>query len=69
LIGRQFLTVEVADPKRFVERGGFLRRKLNEVNAWLVGSSINISANSLKISFDELTKQVSEFYRVYGRDA
>jgi hypothetical protein len=69
LEGQQFLTVQVANPKRFVEMGGFFRRMLNRANTWLVGSSINISASSLRISFDELTKQISEFYRVYGRDA
>jgi len=65
--GQRFLTIDVEDPGRFQRRGGWLRRKVNEANVWLVGSSINISANSLRVSFEELRGQVSECYRIYGR--
>ncbi len=54
IFGQRFLTIEVDDPERFLNRGGTLKAKLNSANADLTGSPINISANSLDIDFDEL---------------
>jgi hypothetical protein len=68
IVGAQsFLTIDVRDPRRFVERGGALRRLLNRANVGIVGSAINISTIGLAISREELGRHVAAFYAAYGR--
>ena len=64
--GQRFLTIEVADPQAFIARSGPLLRLVHTMNVHLCGSPINISSNSLKISFDELYDHVREFRAKYG---
>ena len=61
-----FLTIDVVDARRFVERGGALRRFANRANMGLVGSAINISTNGLAISRVELARQLAAFFEAYG---
>lgn len=48
------LTVVVRNPEEYINRGGKLRQYLNRANTRMVGSPIAISANSLKICFEDL---------------
>jgi hypothetical protein len=64
---QRFLTVVVTDPRKFIDQGGSLRRKLTEANFRKSGSPINITARTLRISFDELVARTAEFYQRYGR--
>jgi len=68
LMGRQrFVTIDVVDPRRFVERGGAVRRLLTRLNTTTLGSPINIATDGLAISPDELFRQIEIFYAAYGR--
>lgn len=65
--GRQrFLTILVTDPRKFIDRGGSLRRTLYEANARKSGSPVNVTLRTLGIRPDALVALVSEYYRRYG---
>jgi len=68
MMGRQrFVTIDVVDPRRFVERGGAVRRLMTRLNTTTLGSPINIATDGLAISPDELFRQIEIFYAAYGR--
>src|SRR5262249_53740721 len=50
---QRFVTILVADPKRFLVCHSFFGSMLHAANMKLTGSPINISSNSLRIRFDE----------------
>jgi hypothetical protein len=54
--GQRFVSVLLKDPETYVNRGSTLRRMANRANMKLCGTPVNISANSLKISYEELLK-------------
>lgn len=62
---QKFLTFHVENSQKYIERGNWLKRELNAVNLRYFGSPIQISANSLRINFDELNKAVDEFHKRY----
>ena len=62
---QRFLVFLVEEPQKYVGRGNFLQRKLNAANLKLYGSPIQISSNSLKIDFRELTELVTQYYDRY----
>jgi hypothetical protein len=66
---QRFLTVVVEDPRRFIDRGGSLRRRVYEANYRKAGSPVNVTARTLRIPFDDLVAATSEYYRRYGRGA
>jgi hypothetical protein len=59
--------VVVDDPRKFIDRGGSLRRKVYEANHRKAGSPVNVTTRTLRIPFEELVAKTSEFYRRYGR--
>jgi hypothetical protein len=67
-IGRQrVVTIDVVDPRRFVERGGAATRLVKRVNTATLGSPINIPTDGLAISPDALFRELEIFYAAYGR--
>lgn len=54
LQGQKMLVVLLENPQAYVEKGGPIRRHLYRMNLGLVGSPFAISANALKLDFDEL---------------
>jgi hypothetical protein len=64
---QRFLTVVVEDPRKFIDRGGSLRRKVYEANYRKAGTPVNVTARTLAIPFEDLVAKTSEFYRRYGR--
>ncbi len=56
----RFLTIEVVDTQKYIERGGWFKRMLNAGNMWITGSPINISSLPLSVKFDELVRVVTE---------
>ena len=64
--GQRFITLYVTNPQKYLQRGGFLKRRINSLNYQLYGSPINISVNTLKINFDELTELISHYYERYS---
>jgi hypothetical protein len=53
--GQSIVVIKVNNAEKYVERGNFIQRKLNRANLNYCGSPICISANSLKLNFQELT--------------
>ena len=64
---QRFLTVEVHDPDKFVQRAPAWQRSLVAFNAKYYGSPIQISAVGLKIDFDSLVKAITESHARYWR--
>jgi hypothetical protein len=64
---QRFLTVVVENPRKFIDRGGSLRRRVNEANYRKAGSPVNVTARTLRIPFEDLVERTSEFYRRFGR--
>lgn len=62
----KMLVVVVADPQKYVERGGALRRALNKANYKFSGSPVSISANALDIAFPELLSLFDRYLQKYG---
>ena len=52
--GQRFLTVDVYDQDKYMRRGNVVKRLLVSANARYFGGLIHISANALRINFDEL---------------
>jgi hypothetical protein len=62
IAGQRFLTIDVIEPQKYVERCGFFQRMLNAANAELLGSPISISPNALNVNFDELVRMLTEAF-------
>ncbi|MDF1816843.1 MAG: hypothetical protein P1V20_31865 [Verrucomicrobiales bacterium] len=58
--GQRMITVDVIDPEKYIEQGGFLKAKLNSANINMTGSAINISANTLAIKHAELWQLLAD---------
>lgn len=56
------LIVMVVDAEKYIENGGWIRRKINRMNFHLVGSPIAISSNSLQISFVDLLASCNRYF-------
>jgi hypothetical protein len=69
--GQRFIVVLVRDPEPYIARQtSAFKRKLMSMNANMAGSPISISANSLKIGFDELLALLTERLKAhYGGNA
>lgn len=63
---QKMLIIEVANPQKYVERGGALRRALNKANYKFSGSPVSISANALDIAFPELLSLFDRYLQKYG---
>jgi hypothetical protein len=60
--GQRFVVIDVVDPMRFDAGANFLHRMLNAANRNYTGSPINISSNSLQVTFDELVRMISQSF-------
>lgn len=65
----RILVVKVADPQKYVERGGKWKRMLLQTNLKLYGSPIQIPATALQIDFDELVKLFTEYLTKHGNQS
>jgi hypothetical protein len=68
IAGQRFLTIEVTEPEKYIERCGVLLRMLNSANTKMMGSPINISSNSLKVNVDELVRLLTEAFDKHRAD-
>lgn len=60
---QKFVSIYVQDPEKYVNTGNALKRMANRANMKMCGTPINISANSLKIGYDELLETIQNHYR------
>ncbi len=59
---QKFVAVYVKDPQKYVKRGNPVTRLANWANLKMAGTPINISAKSLKITYDELFSVIEQFF-------
>lgn len=60
--GQKMLSIEVSNPEKYISRGNLLQKATRRANNKLVGTPVNISANSLKINYDELVGLIGQSY-------
>jgi hypothetical protein len=66
---QKMLVVRLHDAEPYIATGNPMKRGLNRMNHKLCGSPIVISANALKIRFDELQQLCDLYFTSYGRAA
>ena len=59
---QKFISILVKDPEKYVNNGNLLKRIANRANLKMCGTPVNISANSLKIDYDELLEVITKFH-------
>lgn len=59
---QKFVSIHVKDPEKYVNNGNALKRMANRANIKMCGTPLNISANNLKISYDELLETITDYY-------
>jgi len=65
--GPKILIVNVANPDKYIEAGGPIRRRFNRINAGIYGGSpIAITSPALKIGFNELVDLCNEYLARFG---
>ncbi len=66
---QRILLVKVANPEKYIETGGPLKRWAKKANFKMYGSPISISSNALKIDFDKLVDVFNAYISRYGVNA
>ena len=64
--GQKMLIIQVGDPRKYIDRGGPMRRALNRASYKMGGGTISIPSNTLKIDFPELVALFDQYRRKYG---
>lgn len=64
--GQKMLVIQVRDPRKYIDRGGALRRALNRASYKMGGGPVTIPSNTLKIGFPELVALFDQYRRKYG---
>ncbi|MBE0462093.1 MAG: STM3941 family protein [Halomonadaceae bacterium] len=59
---QKFISIQVKDAEIYANNGNALKRMANRANIKMCGTPVNISANSLKISYDDLLEIIDEYY-------
>lgn len=66
---QRILTIEVRDPEKYVLRAHILKRPFVAWNSSHFGGPIQISANTLKMNFDELVRTLTEAHKEHGLES
>lgn len=66
--GQRFVTVDVADPERYIARLGRAAAVVARTNLSMCGSPVHISSTLLAINFDELAETLRSFYERSRKD-
>lgn len=64
--GSKMLIIGVGDPRKYIDRGGALKRALNKADSKMVGSPVAIPSVALKIDFPELVSLFNRYHQKYG---
>lgn len=60
---QKFVSIMVKNPEKYLNSGSALQKIAKKANLKMCGTPINISANSLKMKYEELFKTVTEYYQ------
>lgn len=63
---QKMLIIRVSDPRKYVERGGPIRRAINKANYKVGGNPIAVASSALKIDFPELLALFDRYLRKYA---
>lgn len=63
---QKFVSIIVIDPKKYIEKCGFVKRQIGALNFRHYGSPINISSNTLQFSHEDLVETVLSFQRRFN---
>lgn len=66
---QKFVSIFVTDPHKYADMGNALTRMTNRANIRMCGTPINISANGLKIKYQELVELIEAYSRQGRREA
>ena len=66
--GQSFIAIKVANPNRYIERESGIKRIIMNMNLKMYETPIYISANSLKIEYDELWSLLNSKMEEYKKD-
>lgn len=67
--GQKMLAIGLRDPRKYIDRGGGLKRTLNRMNYKMSGSPVTIPLTALEIDFAELVSLFERYQRKYGSHA
>ena len=62
----KMLIIKVEKPEKYLERGGVMKKVLNNSNYKMCGSPIAISSTTLKINFPDLLILFEQYYQKYN---
>jgi hypothetical protein len=62
---QRFLSIRVRNSKEYLQRVSVLKRPFAVLNTKLYGTPIHITANTLKMDFDELVARITEAHKNY----
>lgn len=65
--GQKTLVFKLHEPKKYIDSGNALQRKLHQLSTQMCGSPVAISANTLQIGFDDLQAICNRYWKKYGR--
>lgn len=64
--GQRFIMIDVRNPKDYLTKEkNPIKRRMMELNFKLYGTPIHITANALKISYDDLLKLIIDNYAIF----
>ncbi|WP_345841374.1 STM3941 family protein [Shewanella algae] len=66
---QRFISILLKDPEKYANNGNALRIMANRANIKMCGTPVSISANSLKISYEDLLGAITEYYRKSSENA
>jgi hypothetical protein len=62
----RYLSIYVSQPRRFLERGGWLKRRMVRWNLRTTGTPVHLTSLTLRIRFDDLVALVDRYARRYA---
>jgi len=63
IASQKLISIVVSDPQKYANQGGLIAKLSKRVNIKLSGTSVNISASSLKIQHGDLIKTLLMYYQ------
>ena len=64
--GQQFIVVIVKNPETYINQSSGIKRRLARSNYKMTGSPVNIAANGMQITFNQLKELIERSYMQYA---
>lgn len=66
---QKFISIHIQNPEEYANIGSAFKKMASKANLKMCGTPINISTNTLKISYDELLEIINEYYNISRKGA